>query len=60
VTPNIVGRRLTLNPLGVFLSLAFWTWLWGPIGAFLSVPFLIFGLVIVRHLLVADDVELPD
>ena len=60
VTPNVVGRRLTLNPLGVFLSLAFWTWLWGPIGAFLSVPFLIFGLVIVRHLLVADDVELPD
>jgi predicted PurR-regulated permease PerM len=59
VTPNIVGRRLTLNPLGVFLSLAFWTWLWGPIGAFLSVPFLIFGLVIVRHLLVDDDVELP-
>jgi predicted PurR-regulated permease PerM len=59
VTPNIVGRRLTLNPLGVFLSLAFWTWLWGPIGAFLSVPFLIFGLVIVRHLLVADDGELP-
>ena len=60
VTPNIVGRRLTLNPLGVFLSLAFWTWLWGPIGAFLSVPFLIFGLVIVRHLLVVDEVELPD
>ena len=59
VTPNVVGRRLTLNPLGVFLSLAFWTWLWGPIGAFLSVPFLIFGLVIARHLLVADDGELP-
>jgi predicted PurR-regulated permease PerM len=60
ITPNIVGRRLTLNPLGVFLSLAFWTWLWGPIGAFLSMPFLIFGLVIVRHLLVTDDGELPD
>jgi predicted PurR-regulated permease PerM len=61
VTPNIVGRRLTLNPLGVFLSLAFWTWLWGPIGAFLSVPFLIFGLVMARHLLVAEDGgELPD
>src|SRR5579883_171990 len=44
-TPNIVGRRLTLNPHGVFPSLAFWTWLWRPIGAFLSVPFLIFGLI---------------
>ncbi len=60
VTPSIVGRRLTLNPLGVFLSLAFWTWLWGPVGAFLSVPFLIFGLVIARHLLVTDEGELPD
>ena len=32
VTPTIVGRRLTLNPLLVFLALAFWTWMWGPIG----------------------------
>jgi AI-2E family transporter len=34
VTPNIVGRNLNLSPLIVFLALAFWTWLWGPIGAF--------------------------
>lgn len=59
VTPNIVGRRLTLNPLVVFLSLAFWTWLWGPVGAFLSVPILIFGLVVANHLLVAPEGELP-
>jgi len=59
VTPNIVGRRLTLNPLAVFLSLAFWTWLWGPVGAFLSVPFLIFGLVIVNHLIIEDETEIP-
>jgi len=31
------GRKLTLNPLLVFLALAFWTLLWGPIGAFLVV-----------------------
>jgi predicted PurR-regulated permease PerM len=60
VTPNIVGRRLTLSPLGVFLSLAFWTWLWGPVGSFLSVPFLILGLVIVRHLFGDDEGELPE
>jgi predicted PurR-regulated permease PerM len=59
VTPNIVGRRLTLNPLAVFVSLTFWTWLWGPVGAFLSVPFLIFGLVIVNHLVVEEEGELP-
>ena len=60
VTPNIVGRRLTLSPLAVFLSLAFWTWLWGPVGAFLSVPFLILGLVIARHLVSDDSGELPE
>jgi predicted PurR-regulated permease PerM len=59
VTPNIVGRRLTLKPLAVFLSLAFWTWLWGPVGAFLSVPFLIFGLVIVNHLVIEDETAIP-
>jgi predicted PurR-regulated permease PerM len=59
VTPNIVGRRLTLNPLAVFLNLTFWTWLWGPVGAFLSVPLLIFGLVIANHLLVEEEAGLP-
>ncbi len=59
VTPNIVGRRLTLNPLAVFLSLAFWTWLWGPVGAFLSVPILIFGLVVANHLVLEPEGELP-
>jgi predicted PurR-regulated permease PerM len=59
VTPNIIGRRLTLKPLAVFLSLAFWTWLWGPVGAFLSVPFLIFGLVIVNHLVIEDETAIP-
>jgi len=60
VTPSVVGRRITLNPLGVFLNLAFWTWLWGPVGTFLSVPLLIFGLVIVRHLVGEDEGELPE
>ena len=38
LTPMIVGRRLALNALAVFIALAFWTWLWGPMGAFLSSP----------------------
>ncbi len=37
--PMIIGRRLALNALAVFIALAFWTWLWGPMGAFLSSPF---------------------
>jgi predicted PurR-regulated permease PerM len=60
VTPTIVGRRLTLNPLLVFLALAFWTWMWGPIGALLAVPISIVGLVIFNHLFPADDVKLPE
>lgn len=60
ITPNIIGKRLTLNPLAVFLCLSFWTWLWGPVGAFLSVPFLIVALVALNHLVFKPEVELPD
>jgi predicted PurR-regulated permease PerM len=55
ITPAIIGRRLTLNPLTVFLSLVFWSWLWGPVGAFLAVPLLIMGLVAVSHLFPRDE-----
>ena len=60
ITPTIIGRRLTLNPLLVFLALAFWTWMWGPIGALLAVPLSIIALVIFNHLIPDDDVKLPD
>jgi predicted PurR-regulated permease PerM len=59
ITPGIMGHRLTLNPLTVFLSLVFWTWLWGPVGAFLAVPLLIMALVVVDHLFPEDEPELP-
>jgi predicted PurR-regulated permease PerM len=59
ITPKIIGMRLTLNPLAVILSLTFWTWLWGPVGAFLSVPFTIIGLVIVNHFSDEQDNILP-
>ena len=36
ITPAFMGRRLELNPFAVFLAIAFCTWLWGPIGAFLG------------------------
>lgn len=59
ITPSIMGRRLTLNPLTVFLSLVFWSWLWGPVGAFLAVPILIMGLVAVSHLFPKEESALP-
>ena len=60
LTPMIVGRRLALNALAVFIALAFWTWLWGPMGAFLSSPLLIVALVVKEHLMPADTPQLPE
>ena len=59
ITPSIMGRRLALNPLTVFLALIFWTWLWGPIGAFLAVPLLIVALVAINHLFPQEERVLP-
>jgi predicted PurR-regulated permease PerM len=38
VTPLVLGRRLTLNPVVIFLGLTFWGWLWGIAGALIAVP----------------------
>jgi len=40
LTPMIVGRRLSLNPIAVFVSILFWGWMWGIPGALLAVPIL--------------------
>jgi predicted PurR-regulated permease PerM len=60
ITPTIIGRRLALNALAVFLALAFWTWLWGPMGAFLSSPLLIVALIVKEHLMPANEPQLPE
>lgn len=59
ITPTILGHRLTLNPLMIVLSLAFWTWMWGPMGTFIAAPLSIVGLVTFGHLFPDDDPRLP-
>lgn len=41
ITPMIVGRRLEMNAAAVFLSVAFWGWIWGVVGMFLAVPVMV-------------------
>jgi predicted PurR-regulated permease PerM len=59
ITPTIIGRRLALNALAVFVTLAFWAWLWGPMGGFLSSPLLIVALILREHLVPDDAPQLP-
>lgn len=41
ITPAVLGRRLTMNPLLILVSLSYWAWVWGTTGALLAVPLLI-------------------
>jgi len=40
VSPLLLGHRLSLNPVALFVGLAFWFWIWGIPGAFIAVPLL--------------------
>jgi predicted PurR-regulated permease PerM len=50
VTPTVLGRRLTLNPVVVFVGIVFWGWLWGIPGALLAVPLLAVFKIICDHI----------
>ena len=63
ITPMLLAKRLTLNPVMVIVSLFFWDWMWGVPGALLSVPLLAVtkivcdrlpGLAAIGHMLGAD------
>lgn len=51
VTPHVLGRTLTLNPFLVFLAIAFWLWLWGPIGGLIAVPSMLICQAIMANIL---------
>lgn len=50
ITPWIMGRRFTLNPVMIFIWLIFWGWLWGVPGALLAVPMLSALKILCDHL----------
>ena len=57
LTPALMARKLELNPFAVFLAIAFCTWLWGPLGAFLAVPVLICLSLSMSHAFNENDPE---
>ena len=49
ITPLALGRRLSLNPVMLFVFVAFWAWLWGVAGALIAVPILVVVKVFASH-----------
>lgn len=50
VTPSILGRRFTMNPVLILVSFSYFTWVWGVLGALLSSPILITLTATFEHL----------
>jgi len=50
ITPWVMGRSLTLNPVVILLSLTFWGWMWGIIGIILAVPILAAFKIFCAHI----------
>jgi predicted PurR-regulated permease PerM len=49
ISPYVMGRRLVLNPLVVFLAVMFWGWIWGIVGVLLAVPITMTMKIICDH-----------
>ena len=54
ITPMLVGKRLEVNAVAVFLTVVLWGWLWGIPGALVAVPFLVVFKVICENF---EDLE---
>ena len=50
ITPLVMGRSLTLNPVMILLSLTFWGWIWGIVGIILAVPILAAFKIFCAHI----------
>ena len=50
VTPAVLGARFTVNPVLILLAISYFSWIWGVIGALLSVPILLTLTALIEHL----------
>jgi predicted PurR-regulated permease PerM len=50
ITPMVLGRSLTLNPVIILIALAFWGWMWGISGMILAVPILVTFKIFCDHI----------
>jgi predicted PurR-regulated permease PerM len=50
ITPSIIGARFTVNPVSILLSISYFSWIWGVLGALLSVPILLTLSALFEHL----------
>src|SRR4030042_2699717 len=50
ITPMVLGIRLALNPVAIFVWLIFWGWMWGVVGALLAVPMLMVLQILCEHI----------
>lgn len=57
VTPNLLGRTMTINPFLIFLSLTYWLWAWGPLGGLIAVPSLLILHSVATHILPMRDLR---
>ena len=49
ITPLLLGRRLMLNPVVIFVGFLFWGWVWGITGALMAVPLLVAVKIVCAH-----------
>jgi len=59
VTPMVVGSRIRIAPIAVFVAIAFGAWFWGAAGALVATPTLIVVVAFVRRLNAASHLSLP-
>ena len=50
ITPSILGARFTMSPVMILIALSYFTWIWGTVGALLSVPILLTLTALFEHI----------